>query len=157
MFAARKIKLYCAVKGLLPRYNASALSYMWRYLYSLSWLKILSFLLLHNFVLVQAGMFGEIGLVCLQAMQLGGKQWKPSSGLAYLTGEVSWGLATENKRSSIWKLCCHRKLSSRQLTVPSLSTKLSSWRVFPLSKVSGSFETLTFGQPTCIRSHKWSK
>ena len=42
----------------------------------------------------------------------------------------------ENKRSSIWQLCCHwwhRELSLWQFTVPPVTTKLWNWRPFVFS------------------------
>ena len=48
----------------------------------------------------------------------------------------SFTIITENKRRSIWQLCrywWHRKLSFRQLTVPSVTTKLSNWPLFVFS------------------------
>ena len=54
---------------------------------------------------------------------------------------------TENKRLSIWELCCdwwHCKLSLWQLTVPPVTTKLSNWRYFVssdliLCQIGGNF------------------
>ena len=61
---------------------------------------------------------------------------------------------TENKRSSIWQLCCHwwhHRLSLWQLTVPPVTTTLSNWSfVFSEYSNKGVLPSTVFWLAHCI-------